>query len=122
MNIAIVNQLLKNINTTYYKSLSYKDKIIDNDYYTGKYVDSISNIKDKKITTKVGIPNILDIKFDSNIKGYFTSTEYDEAMWVYENPLRPSRITSERFIRPCITISKEYANSLQYVDGGFKEV
>ena len=116
------SSLKEYLNTTYLDSLSYKDKIIDSEWYIGSYENKLSDIKKSKTTAKVGLPNMLDIKFDSEIKEYFTSTSNaDERIWVYTNPLRPSRITSERNIRPCITISKEYANKLVYRDGMFVE-
>ena len=108
------------LNGEYLDSLSYKNMIIDTTWYIGSYKDNLSDIKEESVKTKVGIPNILDIKFDSNIKSYFTSTVKDERVLVYENPLRPSRITTYRSIRPCIAISKENANKLIYSDGIFK--
>lgn len=115
------SSLKEYLNSTYLDSLSYKDKLVSNNWYVGEYIDKIIDVKNSSSNAKVGLPNILDIKFNSKINGYFTSTSHEEVIWVYENPLRPSRNTSERNIRPCIAISKEYANSLKYVDGVFKE-
>ena len=70
------------------------------------------------VKTKVGIPSILDIKFNSKVKSYFTSTINEERVLVYENPLRPGKVTTYRSIRPCITISKD--TKLTYADGIFK--
>ena len=114
------SSLMEYLNGEYLDSLSYKNMIIDTTWYIGSYKDNLSDIKEESVKTKVGIPNILDIKFDSNIKSYFTSTVKDERVLVYENPLRPSRITTYRSIRPCIAISKENANKLIYSDGIFK--
>lgn len=114
------SSLMTYLNDTYLNSLSYKDMIVENTYYIGEYKGSISDIKSDTVKTKVGIPNLLDIKFDSNVKSYFTSTINEERVLVYENPLRPGRITTYRGIRPCITISKETVNKLKYVDGVFK--
>jgi len=115
------SSLKEYLNTTYLDSLSYKDKIIENEYYVGAYNDKLSDIKEKKVKVSVSIPNIKDIKFDSSIKEYFMATEHDEVIWVYDNPFIPGRITTQRSVRPCITISKEYANSLKLTDGVFKE-
>ena len=112
--------LMEYLNTTYLDSLSYKDLLLEDDWYIGAYKDSLDNVKNDKIKTKVGIPNILDIKFDSNVKAYFTSTFQDERVLVYENPLRPSRIMTYRNIRPCISISKDTVSKLKYVDNAFK--
>ena len=112
--------LAEYLNTTYLESLSYKDMIVNSTWYVGGYKDKVSDVKNETIKTKVGIPNILDIKFNSSIKGYFTSTSNDEHIYVYENPLRPSKPTTYRSIRPCIAITKSDANKLKYVDGVFK--
>ena len=114
------SSLMEYLNGTYLNNLSYKDLLIEDTYYIGEYKNSLNDIKNDTIKVKVGIPNILDIKFDSNVKGYFTSTINEERVMVYENPLRPSKITTYRSIRPCITISKETANKLKFDNGIYK--
>jgi len=114
------SSLLTYLNDTYLNSLSYKDMIIENTWYIGEYKDNISDIKSDTVKAKVGIPNLLDIKFDSSVKLYFTSTVNEERVMVYDNPLRPGRVTTYRGVRPCITISKESASKLKYLDGVFK--
>ena len=114
------SSLMKYLNETYLDSLSYKDMIIEDTWYIGEYKNSISDIKSDSVKAKVGIPNLLDYKFNSSVKAYFTSTTNEERIFVYENPLRPGKNTTYRSIRPCITISKESANKLKYVDGVFK--
>ncbi len=114
------SNIMTYLNNEYLDSLSYKNMIIENTYYIGEYKDSISDIKKDNIKVKVGIPNILDYQFNSSIKSYFTSTFNEERVFVYDNPLRPGKITTYRGIRPCITISKSDANKLKYVDGIFK--
>ena len=109
------------LNKEYLESLSYKDKIISNDYYTGKYSEDLEDVKKSKVNVKVGIPSILDIKLNSEVNGYFTSTSNDESIYVYENPLRQSRSISYRNIRPCITLKKDYIDKLQYNDGVWEE-
>ena len=111
---------MKYLNETYLDSLSYKDMIIEDTWYIGEYKNSISDIKSDSVKAKVGIPNLLDYQFDSSVNGYFTSTINEERVLVYENPLRPGKITTYRSIRPCITISKDTVNKLKYVDGVFK--
>ena len=114
------SSLMKYLNGEYLDSLSYKDMIIDTTWNIGAYKNSLNDIKNETVKAKVGIPNILDIKINSNVKSYFTSTINEDHIYVYENPLRSSRITTYRNIRPCITISKDKANKLVYSDGLFK--
>ena len=114
------SSLMTYLNETYLNSLSYKDMIIEGTYNIGEYKNSISDIKSDTVKTKVGIPSLLDIKFNSSVKSYFTSTIKEERVLVYENPLRPGKVTTYRGIRPCITISKDNISKLKYVDGIFK--
>ena len=114
------SSLMKYLNETYLDSLSYKDMLIETTWQTGEYKDSIKDIKGDIVKAKVGIPNIADIKFDSKLNGYFTSTKQENRILVYENPLRPSRITTYRSIRPCIAISKDTVSKLKFSNGMFK--
>jgi hypothetical protein len=114
------SSLMTYLNGTYLDSLTYKDMIVEDTWYIGEYKTNISDIKNDTVKAKVGIPNLLDYHFDSSINGYFTSTINEERVLVYENPLRPGKVTTYRSVRPCITISKESANKLKYVDGVFK--
>ena len=114
------SSLMKYLNDTYINSLSYKDLLIDATWYIGGFKDSLSDIKDKTVKSKVGIPNLLDVKFNSDVNSYFTSTAIEESVMVYENPLRPSRNTTYRSIRPCISISNDTVNKLQFDNGIFK--
>lgn len=114
------SSIMKYLNDTYLNSLSYKDMLVETTWYTGGYKTSINDIKGDTVKAKVGIPNLLDIKFNSEVSGYFTSTSQEDRILVYENPLRPGKVTTYRSVRPCIAISKESANKLKYADGLFK--
>lgn len=114
------SSLMTYLNETYLNSLSYKDMLVETTWEIGSYQNSLNDIKKNTVKKKVGIPNILDIKFDSNVKAYFTSTGSIDRILVYENPLRPSKVTTYRSIRPCIAITKEKANELIYQSGFFK--
>lgn len=114
------DSLAEYLNTKYLEGLSYNNMIVNSDWYTGIYKDSLEDIKKDKTSAKVGVPSLLDVKINSEIKGYFTMTSNGEIIYVYENPLRPSRETSKRKIRPCIAISKSDADKLTYDNGVFK--
>jgi hypothetical protein len=114
------SSLMTYLNGTYLDSLSYKDMIVENTYYIGEYKTSLNDIKSDSVKVKVGIPSLLDYQMDSSVTGYFTSTIQEERVLVYENPLRPGKVTTYRSIRPCITISKESASKLTYMNGLFK--
>ena len=114
------SKLMTYLNDTYLNSLSYKDLLIDNTWYIGEFKDSLNDIKESTVKAKIGIPNLLDINYDSSVNSYFTSTGVEDRIYVYENPLRPSKVTTYRSIRPCIAIKKDYINKLKYSNGIFK--
>ena len=114
------SSLMTYLNDTYLNSLSYKDMVVESTWSIGEYKESINDIKSDTVKAKVGIQNLLDYKFDSSINGYFTSTIIEERVMVYENPLRPGKVTTYRSVRPCIAISKDSANKLKYANGVFK--
>lgn len=119
-NIDNEDSLGKYLNTTYYDSLSYKDKLVKNNWYIGEFKNSISDMESEKVESFIGIPSMLDIKLDSSVNGYFTTTYNNEMLWVYENPLRVSRSTSERNVRITIAISKDNINKFKEDNGIFK--
>lgn len=91
------------LNTTYLDSLSYKDKLVEVEWYVG----NSDGVKNNKITSYVGIPNILDLKLNSDVSGYYLSTaSSDTHMYVYDNELKTSKPSLFRNVRPCIAISK----------------
>ena len=113
--------LFEYLNNEYLDKLSYKEKLVSTKWYIGGYSNSLADIKSDTITSKVMIPSMLDSKINSSVNGYFTSTNNGEMLLVYENPLRVSRSTSERNVRVCIALSKDYLNKLKYDNGIFKE-
>ena len=119
-NVENEESLGKYLNTTYYESLSYKDKLVKNNWYIGEFKNSISDMESEKVESFIGIPSMLDIKLDSSVNGYFTTTYNNDMLWVYENPLRVSRSTSERNVRITIAISKDNINKLKEDNGIFK--
>lgn len=106
-NLESTSSLAYYLNNTYLNSLSYKDMLVEDEWNVGEYTDDIMNINEKKVKAKVGIPNILDIKFDSDIKDYFLSTKIDaERLEVYDSYFKASKPGIYKNIRPCIAISK----------------
>lgn len=95
------------LNNTYKDSLSYKDLLIENDYYIGEYKDSFNDIKNDSVKTYIGIPNMLDIKFDSSLNNYYLSTYMEKNMIVYGKDVFFNSPKISRNIRTVITISND---------------
>ena len=114
------SKLMKYLNETYLNSLSYKDMLVETTWTGGIYKNKISDMKSDSFKSKVSIPSLLDINFDSKVGLYFTTVGEEDRVYVYDNPLRPGRVTTYRGVRPCIAISKDNLNKLKYSDGVFK--
>lgn len=105
--------LAKYLNTNFYNSISYKDLLIDCDWYTGDYTDDskydYKNVHSDKVTAKVGLYNVADIKIDSTISNYFFLTPADDGkIYSFNNDenLFSSKTTYIKKLRPAICIEK----------------
>lgn len=101
------DSLAEYLNTIYLDSLSYKDIVIESDWYNGILNNSYKDILKDKVKAKVGILNIADLKFDSNIDNYLLMTSNSEGLvYTYGEVIKTGKSTIYRNIRPCISISK----------------
>ncbi|MCI8778128.1 MAG: hypothetical protein HFI86_06315 [Bacilli bacterium] len=97
------------LNNNLYENLPYKDLIINNDWYIGSYEDDFTNIYKDKVTAKIGLYNIADIKLNNETKNYYLLTggtdskvfAFDMSGYLFE-----SGSTQNRLIKPAITIRK----------------
>lgn len=89
------------LNTTYYNSLTYKDKLISCDYYTGDYDINYSDIYKKKVSAKVGLLSIADINLDQTLTNYFLLNKNNDKVSSINNG---ANITNK--LRPTICIDK----------------
>ena len=96
--------LAEYLNTEYLESLSYKDKIIENDWFIGEYKDSYKDIMSEKVTAKVGISSVADFKFDDVSNYYLLNGNDSKIYYMVENELSESKPTLSRSIKPSICI------------------
>lgn len=97
------------LNNDFYEALSYKDKIVSNDWYIGEYNDDYTNVYKDKVLAKVGLYNLADIKLNNTTKNYYLLTKgKDSKIFVFDMSgyLFESSTTQKRFIKPAITIQK----------------
>jgi len=100
------NSLAKLLNEDFYESLSYKDILVEFDMYTGTYTGVYKDVYKDSVKVKVGIPSIVDFKFDSEVDGYYLSNGYSEnRIYYYKNDLVISKPGLSRVIRPTIAIN-----------------
>ena len=111
------SSLAEYLNTEYFDSLSYKDYLAEDEWITGGYSTSLDDIKKNKAKAKVGVPTLLDYQYDSSVTGYFTTTNQEEYILVYDNPIHASKVTISRSIRPCIRLTDDAVKKLKLSDG-----
>ena len=103
------------LNNKYYNSLTYKDKLVDCDYYVGElttdydynlkeYINNYDyqNIYKNKVTTKVGLLSIVDINLNNNLDNYFLLNKVDGIVKSVNN--KNSNTTNK--LRPTICIDR----------------
>lgn len=100
------------LNNSFLNSLSYKDLLVDTTWYIGNYKNIYSDVLDKNVVAKVGLLNMMDIKLNNEVSGYYLSTGVDgKYVYAYNTEigksLRKSKPTISRNIRPCIALSKD---------------
>ena len=102
------NSIAYYLNNTYYNKLTYKNSLVDCDYYIGDH-DNLTkydykNIYTKKVTTKVGLLSISDINLNNELNNYFYLNKVDNKIYSFNNSLNVSYSTNK--IRPTVCIDK----------------
>lgn len=99
------------LNNNYYNSLTYKDLLIDNEWNVGAYNSSYKDISSAKLSAKVGLLSLNDLKFNNTISDYFMLNGTDNGVYLYSNELVVSKPAISRRIRPCIVIESVSSKS-----------
>lgn len=106
------SSLAKYLNENFYNSLSYKDIIIESDWYIGEYNDSYKDIYSEKVTAKVGLSSIADLKFDTDVSNYYLLNGTKEnKIYLFGNDLIESKVVLSRSIKPSICIKTKKVKS-----------
>lgn len=107
-NIKDSNSIAYYLNNKYYNSLSYKNTLVDCDFYVGNYnVENnydYKNIYKSKVTTKVGLLSIADININNELNNYFLLNKVDNKIYLF-NDIKEKTNTINK-IRPTVCISK----------------
>lgn len=100
------NSLANYLNNDLYESLSYKKDLVDSTWYVGEYINSYKDINSKKVTAKVGLLSIADLKFDADLSGYYLLNGNGDKIYLYSDEMLLSKPTLSRVYRPAISIKK----------------
>jgi hypothetical protein len=105
-NLERENSLAKLLNDKFYNELSYKDLLLEFDVYTETYTDTYENVYKEKESVKVGIPSVVDLKFNNTEDGYFLSSKSprEGRIYYYQGDLISSKPGISRPYRPVIMI------------------
>ena len=100
------------LNNTYYNLLSYKDKLLETDWYIGSYEGKYESCSSESVKAKVGLLNIADLKLNMADSNYYLLTPTkNNAVFYYQDGLITAKISLARAIRPAISIKKESITS-----------
>lgn len=91
------------LNNEYYESLTYKDKLVVNNWYDGSY-DKFEDVFASSVSSKVGLLNVNNIKLN-NLDGYYLMTPtLNDRIYLYSNNLVDSKPNFLRNVVPTIAI------------------
>lgn len=106
------NSLAYYLNNTFYNTLSYKELLQEVDWYIGGYENSYKDVYTKTAKAKIGSYNVADLKFNSELTGYYLLTPASlTEVYIKNDELMASKIAMYRAIRPTICIETKNIKS-----------
>lgn len=112
LNNLLIENVLDYLNNEFFEKLDYKDLLQDTTIYTKDYNNKENDLTKEKIIKKIGIPNILDIKFDNEVTNYYLPNKINTFALIYNNPIIYGDTKKERETRYTITLSKDIIKNL----------
>ena len=96
------------LNSTYYNSLSYKDLLVEENWYVGTYTDSYKETSKTAVKSYVGMQNVSDIKYnvDTSVSNFLITPADNTNVYTIGRMLQPVNVTYIKNVRPTIAISK----------------
>ncbi len=97
------------LNNDYYKSLSYKDILVETDWMIGTYENSYKDSSKTAVRAFVGLQNVEDLKvnIDASKSCILTTSENDFTVYMVASTLRTTKVGYARNIKPTICIKKD---------------
>lgn len=112
LNNLLIENVLDYLNNEFFEKLDYKDLLQDTTIYTKDYNNKENDLTKEKIIKKIGIPNILDIKFDNEVTNYYLPNKINTFALIYNNPIIYGDTKKEHETRYTITLSKDIIKNL----------
>lgn len=93
------------LNTIYYNTLSYKDLLVNAEWYNGHYVNTYENSLSAKVVSKIGILDVTSLKFDNELTDYYISNSLNKTeVLVYDNESYGIKPRERKNVRTTICI------------------
>lgn len=99
------------LNNTFLNSLSYKNLIVDSKWNVGSYVNTYEDVTRNQVSAKIGLYDLMNLKFDNEVQDYFLLTGISKAICLYSKETIMSNPATAQGIRPAFRINKINATS-----------
>lgn len=99
------------LNNPFLNSLSYKDLIIESEWNIGSYVNTYEDITSNKVRAKIGLYDLMNLKFDNEVQNYFLLNGISNGVYLYGNETIITKPAIYQGIRPAFRINKKNATS-----------
>lgn len=97
------------LNNDYYNDLSYKNILVNTDWYTGEY-GKYKDVFSSKTNSKVGLLNVADLKL-SKLSDYYLITKSGSKVYLYSTDVLDSNPAVSSKVVPTIAIEKHNITS-----------
>lgn len=99
------------LNNAFLNSLSYKDLIVESEWNIGSYVNTYEDITSNKVRAKIGLYDLMNLKFDNEVQDYFLLNGISNGVYLYSNETIITKPAIYKGIRPAFRINKKNAIS-----------
>lgn len=100
-------KVLDYLNNELYEKINYNNLLNNLTIYKGTYNNKKADLLKEKETRKIGIPNILDIKINSDITNYYLPNKINNFNLIYDNPIIYGDTKTTHNTRYTILLSKD---------------
>ena len=94
------------LNNVVYYTMTYRDQLVSTNWYTGHYNGKYNDIMSNSVEAYIGLPTVMDLKFDSDFGYYLMTPVSDSKVYYYDNDLSASAVETQRKLRITIAIDK----------------
>ena len=94
------------LNNVIYYNMTYREQLLSTKWYSGNYNGLYEDVTKETMEGYIGLPNVLDLKFDSDFNYYLMTPVSDSKIYSYNKDLSASKIDTQRKLKITIAIDK----------------